>query len=430
MDATQIMTLGLGLQSPWRLKSQHMDTSVSPHRLDLHVEAERGTLYPCPECGKACPAHDFADKTWRHLNFFQHYCYLHARVPRTRCPEHGVKRIEVPWARPGSDFTLLFEQVAMSLVKEMPVLAVSRQLGISDTRLWRIVHHYVGRMLGEIDLSSVTTVGVDETASRRGQRYVTVFLDMQRKKEPVLFAVPGRGKATIKAFSDFLAKHGGNPDNVVEVVCDMSQAFLSGIDENLPNAHVTVDWFHIVQTFTKALDKVRKQERREKGHPKALRWAVLKGLDNNTLTAKQVAALQELIADRGATADAWVIKEKLRWIQKAQTPRGARWRITNYLNVMREAVKDQPLLKPMAKALNTLERHAERVVRRWISDLTNARLEGMNGLFQAARSRARGYRNEANFIAMIYLIGSPVGRLFDQVKPTSNYEEPSKRSKH
>ncbi|WP_460541410.1 helix-turn-helix domain-containing protein, partial [Halomonas garicola] len=216
------------------LKDQHLDTSVSPHRLDLYVEAERGSLYPCPECGEACPAHDFADKTWRHLNFFQHHCYLHARVPRTKCPEHGVKRIEVPWARPGSDFTLLFEQAAMSLVKEMPVLAVSRQLEISDKRLWRIVHHYVGRMLGQLDLSNVATVGVDETASRRGQRYVTVFLDMQRKQEPVIFAVPGHGKDAIKAFSAFLAAHGGDPDNVVEVVCDMSQAFLSGVAEYLP----------------------------------------------------------------------------------------------------------------------------------------------------------------------------------------------------
>lgn len=418
MDGTQILTLGLGLQAPWILKDQHLDTSVSPHRLELFVEAERGSLYPCPDCGKACPAHDFADKTWRHLNFFQHHCHLHARVPRTKCPDHGVKRIEVPWARPGSDFTLLFEQAAMSLVKEMPVLAVSRQLEISDKRLWRIVHHYVGRMLGEMDLSNVAAVGVDETASRRGHRYVTVFLDMQRKQEPVIFAVPGHGKATIAAFSAFLATHGGDPDNVVEVVCDMSQAFLSGVGEHLPKAEVTVDWFHIVQTFTKALDDVRKKERHENGHPKGLRWAVLKSLDNGNLTSKQLAALRELVADQSATADAWVIKEKLRWIQKAPTPRAARWRITNYLNIMREAVADRPLLMPMAKALATLERHAEAVVRRWISGLTNARLEGMNGLFQAARSRARGYRNEANFIAMIYLIGSPVGRLFDQAKST------------
>ncbi|MCW4149211.1 transposase [Halomonas sp. 18H] len=85
---------------------------------------------------------------------------------------------------------------------------------------------------------------------------------------------------------------------------------------------------------------------------------------------------------------------------------------------VREAITDQPLLKPMGKALTTLERHTEQVVRRWITGLTNARLEGMNGLFQAARPRARGYRNEVNFIAMIYLIGSPVGRLLDQTKST------------
>ena len=51
----------------------------------------------------------------------------------------------------------------------------------------------------------------------------------------------------------------------------MSQAFLRGVADNLPNAEVTVDWFHVVQTFTKALDEVRKKERREQGHPKALR---------------------------------------------------------------------------------------------------------------------------------------------------------------
>lgn len=269
-----------------------------------------------------------------------------------------------------------------------------------------------------MNLRNVAAVGVDETASRRGHRYVTVFLDMQRKQEPVIFAVPGHGKAAIAAFSAFLATHGGDPDNVVEVVCDMSQAFLSGIGEHLPKAAVTVDWFHIVQTFTKALDDVRKKERHEGSHPKGLRWAVLKSLDNGNLTSRQLAALKELVADQSATADAWVIKEKLRWIQKAPTPRAARWRTTNYLRVMREAVDDRPLLTPMKKALATLERHAEAVVRRWISGLTNVRLEGMNGLFQAARARARGYRNEANFIAMIYLIGSPVGCLLDQAKST------------
>jgi transposase len=63
MDGTQILTLGLGMEAAWVLKYQHLDTTVSPHSLDLHVEAERGSLYPCPECVKACPAHDLAEKT-------------------------------------------------------------------------------------------------------------------------------------------------------------------------------------------------------------------------------------------------------------------------------------------------------------------------------------------------------------------------------
>ncbi|WP_082906719.1 transposase [Halomonas sp. ALS9] len=57
---------------------------------------------------------------------------------------------------------------------------------------------------------------------------------------------------------------------------------------------------------------------------------------------------------------------------------------------MRKAVTDQPLLKKMEKALTTLARHTEQIARHWVSGLTNARLEGMNGLFQAARSHARG----------------------------------------
>jgi transposase len=146
-------------------------------------------------------------------------------------------------------------------------------------------------MPGELDLFRVATVGVDEAAPRRGQRYVTVFLGMQRQQEPMICAVPGHGKDSIKAYSAFLAENCGDLGNVVEVVCDMSQAFLIGVTENLPIAEVTADWFHIAQSFTKALDEVRKKERREKRHPEAVRWAVLKSLDNENLTAKKLAAL-------------------------------------------------------------------------------------------------------------------------------------------
>ncbi len=408
MDGNQILALGLGLEAPWKLVDQHLDTSSSPHQLHLTVEANRGRLFPCPECGQACPAHDYKELTWRHLNFFQHHCFLHARTPRTRCPDHGVKRINVPWARKGSDFTLLFEQAAMTLIREMPVLAAARFMEVTDKRLWRMLEYYIQHNLEHWDLSAVKKLALDETASKRGHNYVTVFLDMDKADRPVIFAVPGRGKATVKAFSGFLKQHEGQPEQIAEVVCDMPKAFLSAVDEELPNAEVTIDWFHVVQIFNKGVGQVRKQERKNDPQPKSTRWAVLKNLDNRDMTQSQLEALQELLAEDKETGKAWIIKEKLRWIRDVKTPQQARWRLTHFINYAKDVLGDNPIQSAMYDALETLKRHSERIIRRITSDLTNARLEGMNSLFQAARARARGYRNTENFINMIYLIGSPI----------------------
>ena len=81
----------------------------------------------CPSCGAAdCPAYDTEQMSWRHLDFFQHQAFLHARVPRVHCISCGVKKITVTWAREGSGFTLLFEALIMSLVPAMPLNAVAR----------------------------------------------------------------------------------------------------------------------------------------------------------------------------------------------------------------------------------------------------------------------------------------------------------------
>ena len=414
MEARDVLALGLGVASPWRLVDQRLDLDKHPHVLEIFLEAERGAEFSCPECGRRCKAHDFKEFSWRHLNFFQHHCLITARVPRTDCPEHGVKRVKVPWAREGSGFTLLFEQAAMTLVREMPVLAVARIIGITDKRLWRIVEHYVSEALRRLDLSDLTAFAFDETASKKGQNYVTVFIDADRKKEPVVFATPGKGKATVKEFKAFLEAHSGDPSRIQEAVCDMSPAFLAAVDEEFPDAAVTVDWFHVVQLFTKAVDDVRKVERRQTQLPAATRWAVLKAADGR-LTDKQLAALVELEAGDFLTAKAWRIKEKLRWVRQAETPHAARWRLSHFLRHAREQIADGPLFESVRKALETVEKHWRRILQRWTSTHSNARLEAMNGLFQAARARARGYRNEATFIIVIYLIAAPLGSLFNSI---------------
>jgi transposase len=356
--------------------------------------------------------------TWRHLNFFQHHCFITAAVPRVRCLEHGVKQIEVPWARKGSKFTLLFEQAAMILVREMPVLTTAAILEMTDKRLWRIVEHYVKTAMNAIDLSTLKAFSLDETKSRKGHRYVTVFIDLDQTKKPVVFAVPGKGKQTLKAFKEHLLAHKGKAEQVVEVVSDMSGAFISGVKTHFANSSHTVDWFHVVQLFTKALDDVRRAEAKEAKLPKATRWATLKRADG-PLTEKQIDALAELMSMDLHTSKAWRIKEMLRWVRQATTVRGAKWRLTTFLNVAQSMTADIDLLKPVRKALRTVEKHREAICARWISGHNNARIEALNGIFQAAKCRARGYRNDDTFISIIYLLAAPI----------QNYSNPLDSSK-
>lgn len=96
MNGNDIIALGLGLQAPWEITGQLLDTSKSPHELRLTIAAGPGALFPCSVCGKLCHAHDFKEMSWRHLNFFQHHCIISASVPRVRCPEHKVRQVLVP----------------------------------------------------------------------------------------------------------------------------------------------------------------------------------------------------------------------------------------------------------------------------------------------------------------------------------------------
>jgi transposase len=414
MDPKDMFSLGLGLNEPWKLAGHRLDVEKRPHELHLEVVADRGALFPCPDCKRACKAHDFESFTWRHLNFFQHHCFITARVPRVDCPDHGVKRATVPWARAGSRFTLLFEQAALILAREMPVAAAARFVGITDKRLWRVLQHYVARAVGALDLGSVRAVGLDETASKRGHNYVTVFIDMDRADKPVIFATPGKGKACVAAFRAFLLSHRGEPTRVAEVVCDMSPAFLAALATSFPKAAVTVDWFHVVQIFTTAVDQVRKAEARSRQLPKAIRWAILKAGDAS-LTDEQRIALAELETGGFATAAAYRAKEMLRWIRHAETPQAARWRITRFINHIGSGLQPTALLDPVRRALGTVATHVERIVQRWRSSHSNARLEALNGIFQAARARARGYRNTATYITIIYLLAAPLPNILKSI---------------
>jgi transposase len=171
MDQATLVAAALGLQDPWRVVGIHFDEKK--RELEITIDLERGARLTCPECQVPCSVHDTKETTWRHLDFFQHKTLLTARHPRTKCLERDVKLVSVPWARSRTGFTFLFEAMALAMVPHMPVAALARHLWEHDTRIWRIVEHYVEAGRRQVDHGDVSTIGVDETSQRKHHEYIS-----------------------------------------------------------------------------------------------------------------------------------------------------------------------------------------------------------------------------------------------------------------
>jgi transposase len=393
MDPNTLFKVALGLQSPWEVKS--LDFSLEAKRLDILVGFEPGSTFPCPECGKPAKAHDTVEKSWRHLDFFQQAAYLTARVPRCRCDDHGVRQVQVPWARPGSGFTLLFEALLLAMAREMPVNAVGRLADEQDTRIWRVLEHYVEGALEKVDLSEVQEVGVDETAARRGHDCITLFMDFGKRR--LMFAIAGRDPTTVGEFKTFLKEHGGDPARIREACIDMSNAFIQGFVEAFPATHLTFDRFHVMKLMGDAVDRVRREESKERPELKRTRWFWQRNPEN--LRADQRERLRELQQMNLDTATAYQMKLTLQDFYEQPNPKAALAFLEDWCELAR-----QTGLEPVRKVAQTLAEHAKGVLRWFKGGISNGLLQGINSIIQAAKAKARGYRTTKNLITIADLL--------------------------
>jgi transposase len=386
----------LGLERPWQV--MRIDFDQVDQQLNLFLDFPRGSTFPCPTCGTPSPVHDTSEKRWRHLNFFQHECYLTARVPRVLCTTHGVHQVSLPWTRSGSGFSLLFEALVMILVREMPVAAAARILGVHGNRLWRIMAYYVDKAREYADYRFVTAIGVDETSIRKHHQYVSIVVDLAESQ--TIFAAEGKDGTILERFVEDLEAHGGSRKDITDVSIDMSPAFISGVQEHLPHAALTFDKYHVVKIINDAVDQVRRIEAKTVHDLKKLRYAFLKNRHN--LTDHQREAVERLESLPGRlckTIRAMHLRESFQSLY--QEPSHAEFA---------QGLKkwywwaSHSRLEPMKDAARSIKKHWAGILRWWESRITNGVLEGLNSLIQAAKAKARGYRTSRNFITMIYLL--------------------------
>lgn len=388
-----LFTAALGLVPPWEVRESTFSSAAS--QLDLWIDFPSGSKFVCPTCGaRDVPVHDTTEKRWQHLNFFQHTCYLHARVPRVRCSACGVKQVSVPWARPGSGFTLLFEAIVWALSKEMTVFAIARMLKVHDTRLWRLLSYYAETARAAADYSEITEIAIDETSSRRGHHYVTIVADPRDKR--VLYATEGRDKSAVGRFTDDFHAHGGDSSSMREVCMDMSPSYIEASLECFPNAHLTYDRFHVMKLANEALDEVRREESKESPYLRGSKYLWL--YHPGHLSERQQRRLSSLQRMNGKTARAYQMVLNLRtyWDMSGELAERYLQRWYHWARCSK--------LPAFERLALTIKRHWEGIVNYHKTKMTTGFMEGINSMVQAAKRKARGYRSTKNFITMIYII--------------------------
>lgn len=406
MSVEVLFKQALGLGEPWIVTE--CDFNPGAKSLSIKIDFQRGSQFLDPQSGELCTVHDTRVRSWEHLKFFEHRTLLEARVPRIRCSDGKIRTVAVPWAEPNSGFTLLMEAFLLGLAKVLPVAEVSRQTGVSEDRIWYLIRARVDQAWKEADWSSLERLGMDETSTRKGHKYGTVFLEIDGKETSpalggskvarLLFFTPGKGKETLAEFARELDRRGVGREQITEIAMDMSPAFIAGAGVEFPHAPLCFDRFHVMKLCGEACDQVRKDVVREHGKlPIGAMWALRGNASRLKEEQKQLrealceehAQLGRAHAIRDFLSDAWHydsreageehLKEVLSWCQRSR-------------------------LAPMVKLGKTLRRHWDGILGYYQNYTTSAAIEAINGLLQLAKRRARGYRRFENFRAIAYWI--------------------------
>ena len=377
----ELFSTALGLSEPVYINEIVFDNTDG--ELHIHMDFRRGGKFTCSECGgENLAVYDTVEKTWRHLNFWQYKTYIHMRTPRTSCAKCGVRLWTPPWSREQSGFTLLFEAFVMALAKDMPVSRIASIVGEHDTLIWRIIQYHVNSAYAKMDYRAVENIGCDETSSRKGHNYVTIFADMDSGE--VIFATKGKDSGTIQAFSEELPKHAAQAEQIKEVTMDMSPAFISGVNEHLAEAIITFDKFHVMQSLNKALDEVRRNEIKQNPLLTGSRYIWLKNPEN--LTAKQKEQLETLRYENLKTAKVYQMKLTFQDIYRTvMEPEAAEEAIKKWLSW---AVRSR--LEPVKRFAKTVKTHFSGIIRYFTSRLTSGAMEGINSRIQEIKRRAEG----------------------------------------
>jgi len=370
----------------WKIKDYF--TGVEEEVKVVHIFIEyNGDADCCPECGCKRKIHDKVSRVWRHINSGDTVCYIHADVPRFKCPECGaINNAPTPWADPKVSYTKGFMEMAIREMSQQSLLATARALIVSWRVLDDIVEHVVKEYLDKMDLSLVRRIRVDETSAKKNRVYISIITDVDSGE--IIFIVKKKDMDVMKEFKHWLIAHKGNPEQIELVSSDFGKAFIAGTKRYFPRAEMVADPFHLIQIANKHLDKDRAECQVNGQRKKNIRFAFLKGKEK--LSEEESKALMDFSKDHETVGTSYKLKESLRDVfnYDSNQIQLARKHIDHWIGWAKEAGSRG--FRALAK---TVEESKEAILRSIETGINNGFQEGLNSMVQLCKAMGRGYKD-------------------------------------
>jgi len=379
----------------------HRVTKVEQIGEQMTISIDRlGTrLLRCGVCRRRCRrVHSIREeRQWRDLSMRKATLILRYRPRRIDCPRCGVRVEDFPWAEPWARVTRALGNAVALLARELSWQGRARQYGLNWKTVAGIVRRAVQYGLGKRKRPPVHVIGIDEVSRRKGQVYLTVVYDLERRV--LLWVGDDRTEEAVKPF--FTKAMGRRRCATLRVVCvDMWAAYANLVEEYARNAQILFDRFHIVKHLNEAVDEVRRSEMRrlvgkEKAEFKSTRWLLLKNPWN--LTTDQQERLSTLVRLNLPIVRAWYLKEAFQLFWDYRQRARARAHLEKWMN---SAMRSR--LEPLKRFVRMLRSHLAGILAWTNIRLSNGALEGMNNKIKSISHRSFGFRSAKNFIAAIY----------------------------
>jgi transposase len=365
----------------------------------VHINRLGKRLLRCGVCRQRClEVHDIREeREWRDLSMRKVLLKLCYRPRRVECPRCGVRVEEFPWAEPWARVTTALFNAVARLARELSWQGTARHYDLNWKSVATIVKRAVEYGLRHRARPPVHVIGIDEVSRRKGQVYLTVVYDLERRV--LLWVGEDRTEEAVKPF--FTKEMGARRCHTLRVVCmDMWAPYAHLVREHATHAQILFDRFHIVKHLNEAVEEVRRSEMRrlsakEKVPFKRSRWLLLKNPWN--LTGEQKERLSTMVRWNTPIVRAYYLKEAFQLFWDYKQPKRAKDHLEK---CMRSAMGSR--LEPLKKFVRMLRTHLDGILSWTKQRVSNGAVEGMNNKIKSISHRSFGFRSADNFIAAIY----------------------------